>query len=75
MNKELIAKAKEAASVEELLSLAKENSIELTEEQAKELFDALHASGELSDDELKDVAGGLYHPTPNISNKRVIPEC
>ena len=57
-NNELIAKAKEAKSAEELLVLAKENSIELTEEQAQELFDRLHSIGELSDDELDDVAGG-----------------
>ena len=32
MNEEMIKKAKEAKSVEELLALARENGIELTEE-------------------------------------------
>ena len=59
MNEEIIKKAKEAKTAEELLALAKENSIELTEDQARELFDRLHpATGELSDDELDNVAGG-----------------
>ena len=57
--KELIAKAKEAKSAEELLSLARENNIELTEEQAKECYDRLHSSGELTDDDLEKVAGGV----------------
>ena len=35
---ELIAKAKAAKSAEELLELAKENGVELTEEEAKSLF-------------------------------------
>ena len=58
MNKEFITKASEASSAEELLSLARENNIELTEEQAKEYYDRFHATGELSDEELDSVAGG-----------------
>lgn len=59
MEKELIAKAKETNTVEELMTLAKENGIRLTEEEAKTYFAKLHpATGELSDDELDNVAGG-----------------
>ena len=59
MNEELVKKAKEAKSVEELLALAGENGIGLTEEQAKAYFAQLHpAAGELDDDELDAVAGG-----------------
>ena len=59
MNQELVNKARKAESVEELLALAKENGIELTNEQAKEYFAQLNPTkGELSDDELEDVAGG-----------------
>lgn len=58
-NKELIAKAKHAATPEELLKLAKENGTELTEESAQSYFELLHPkSGEISDDELDNVAGG-----------------
>ena len=59
MNKELLAKAKEMKTPEELMALAKENGIELTEESAAAYFDRLHPqTGELSDDELDNVAGG-----------------
>ena len=54
----LLRKAKSAESPEELLALAKENRIELTPEQAREHFDRLHQTGELSDEELDNVAGG-----------------
>ena len=57
---ELIAKAKAAKSAEELLALAKENNVELTEEEAKTYFEQLNANGAVSDDELKDVAGGGF---------------
>ena len=58
MNEEMIKAIKEANSAEELRATAKENEIELTEEQAKEYFDRFHTSGELSDEELTSVAGG-----------------
>ena len=55
---ELIAKAKAATSAEELLDLAKENGLELSEEEAKTCFEQLHANVEVSDDELEAVSGG-----------------
>ncbi len=58
MTNELLAKAKECKSPEELLALAKENNIEMTEEEAKAKFAELHNEGELSDDELDGAAGG-----------------
>ena len=58
ISKELIEKAKTAKTAEELLAMAKEENIELTEEQAKEYFATIHASGELSDEELDNVSGG-----------------
>ena len=59
MNEEMIAKAKEAKSVGELIALAKENGIELNEEDAKAYFEQLNVKkGELSDDELDVVSGG-----------------
>ena len=63
MNQEIIAKAREAKSAEELLAMAKENDIELTGEQAKEYYDRLHATGELADDELDSVSGGGCYKT------------
>ena len=56
---ELIEKAKEAKTPDELMSLAKENGVELTEESAASYFDRLNPkAGELSDSELDNVSGG-----------------
>ncbi|MDE6420342.1 MAG: hypothetical protein K2K87_07425 [Lachnospiraceae bacterium] len=60
-NEELIAKAREAKSAEELLALAKENDVELTEEGAEAYFEQMNKTGELEDDELDSVAGGGCH--------------
>jgi len=58
-NEEILAKAKKLKSVEELLTLAKENNIPLTREQAQEYYTQINPkSGELADDELDNVAGG-----------------
>lgn len=56
--KELMNKAKEAGSADELLVLAKENEIDMTVEEAEYAYAKLHKSGELADDELDNVAGG-----------------
>lgn len=73
---ELIEKANAAQTSEELLLLAKENGVELTDQEAKLRFDQLHpASGELSDDDLDNVSGGgcgdssaepVYEPIPTF---------
>ena len=60
VSKELLEKAKAAKSAEELLAMAKAESVELTEEQAEKAFAELHKTGELSDEELNSVAGGCY---------------
>ena len=59
MNQELLKKAREAKTPEELLQLVQENGMpEFSEENAKMYFDHLHKSGELSDEELEQAAGG-----------------
>ncbi len=55
---ELIKKARQAKTPEEIEALAGENGIDLTKEQANVYFAQLHQSKELSDDELDNVAGG-----------------
>ena len=57
---ELILKAKTAKSEEELLALAKENGMELSEESVRAYFEQMHKTGELDDDELDNVAGGCH---------------
>ena len=64
MNKELFEKAKTAKSAEELLALAKENEVEMTEESAKAYYELMQSQtkiGELSDEELDNVSGGGCH--------------
>jgi hypothetical protein len=61
---ELIEKAKNAKSAAELLALAKENNVEITEDMAKTYFAQLNAIGSVSDEELDAVAGGgLFCPS------------
>ena len=55
---EQLAKAKAAKSAEELLSMAKEAGVTMTEDEAAKYFSELHKEGELSDDELDNVSGG-----------------
>ena len=56
---ELLEKAKQAKSPEELISLAKESGIELSSEQAAAYFAKLSSEdGGLTDDELDNVSGG-----------------
>ena len=62
LNNEIRAKAKAAKTPEELIEIAKENDVEMTEEGAKAYFDLLHPkTGEISDDELDNVAGGACY--------------
>ena len=58
MKEEILAKLREAKSAEDFIAITKESGRELTAEQARELYDRLHGSGELSDDDLAKVAGG-----------------
>ena len=62
LNNEILAKAKAAKTPEELIEIASENDVEMTEEGAKAYFDLLHPkTGEMSDDELDNVAGGACY--------------
>ena len=59
-SKELIEKAKTAKTAEELHAMAKAENIELSAEEAEKAFAELNKTGELSDVELNNVAGGCY---------------
>ena len=59
LTSEMIEKAKAAKTAEELLELAKANGVEMTADEAATYFAQLNpTSGELSDDDLDNVAGG-----------------
>ena len=52
LNKELLAKAKNAKTPEELIALAKENGTEMTEESAEAYYNLLHPqNGEVRSEE------------------------
>ena len=53
MTNEVLEKARSAENSEALWALAKENGMELTQEEAESLFERMHRKGELSDEELK----------------------
>lgn len=58
-NKELIEKAKNAASAEELLEFAKANGVDFSASDAEGYFNFLkNGSQPLSEDEMDDIAGG-----------------
>ena len=56
---EMIAKQiQEAKSAEEIVAIAKENGGEMAMEEAQSVYDRLHHTGALSDEQLDKVAGG-----------------
>ena len=55
---EQMKKMNAAKSAEELIALAKAEGIEVSEEEIKAQFAAMHTEGEIADDELDNVAGG-----------------
>lgn len=54
----LMRQLREVETPEELMRLGAENGMPLRAEDAQACFDRLHQTGELSDRELDDVAGG-----------------
>lgn len=62
VSKELLERAKTTKSAEELLEMAKGENIELTAEEAAKAFAELNKTGEISDEELDNVAGGCGDP-------------
>ncbi len=61
-NQEMLAKARKAKTQEELLAIAQENGVDMDAESAQAYFEQLHQpTGEISDDELDNVAGGACY--------------
>lgn len=59
--KEQIRKAMACKTADELLAVAKSEGVELTREQADEYI-AMMGTRELTEEELKQVAGGKFKP-------------
>ena len=60
LTKEMIEKAMQCETAEELIALAEAEGIELTKEEAKAYLDELN-DVELDEAVLKEVAGGRFH--------------
>ena len=60
MTNEILEKLKAAKSAEELIEMAKANGAEITAEDAQKLFSQI-SGGELSDEDLEEIAGGRFH--------------
>ena len=64
LTNEMIEKAKVAKTADELLEIAKANGVEMTLDEATTYFAQLNPkSGELTDDDLDNVAGGACSRT------------
>lgn len=55
---ELMAKIKAAKSADEIVEIAKADGVKIALKEARKIFDEANKTGELSDDELDNVAGG-----------------
>ena len=76
ITQEMIEQAKQAQSAEEILSLAKENGVEMTAEEAQKYYELWHTAVELSDEELDNVAGGCSKDYEAIiTHEQTCPKC
>ena len=62
MTEEMFKKLTGAKTAEEMIAIAKEYGKELTKEQAEEMLKPVDTDGELDDDALDSVAGGINMP-------------
>lgn len=76
MDEKILEKARQAKTPEELIALAKEKGVELTETDAKTYFEKLNTKGgELADDELDNVAGGRKCGTMYFMDRPIVTAC
>lgn len=61
MDSALLEKAKKTRSKEELIALCRDNGYDISENDARRYYDALHKSGEIDDDDLNSVSGGACY--------------
>lgn len=73
-SKELLAKAKLAASVEELARLAEESGLGMSRDELEAKYRSMHGSGALSDEELDNVSGGCGDDDDEDDNKPEPPQ-
>ena len=69
MENDIFEKLKEAKSAEELVEIAKANGAEIAAENAQKLFSQI-SGGELSDEELEEISGGIVYHNLRPHNKK-----
>ena len=69
MENDIFEKLKEAKSAEELVEIAKANGAEITAEDAQTLFSQI-SGGEISDEELEEISGGIVYHNLRPHNKK-----
>ena len=57
-SEEIMKRIQDAKNAEEVLAIAAESNVKITEEEAKKLFEQFN-SAELDDDALEGIAGGV----------------
>ncbi len=77
MDKELLKKAKETMTVDELKTLLSESNLNLDEGSVEKLYARIHSDEELSDEELEGLSGGFLGGWPMGKDYRMgeCPRC
>ena len=73
LDENVLNELKYTETVEELISLAKTHKIDLTPDDAQNLFTYLHENSELLDEKFSDASGGFIFSTKEI--EAVCPFC
>lgn len=68
IGQDIIEKAQAAESFEEFMAVIETNGLKIPEDEAKKLYDAFKAQGEVSDDALDSVAGGASDTASSFEN-------
>lgn len=71
MNEELLEKAKETKTMEELKALLSENGFKMDDKNVKEFYESIHSGKALSDEELEGLSGGKHFRKRWVDNADV----
>lgn len=71
MNEELLEKAKETKTMEELKALMSKNGFKMNENDVEEFYARIHSGEALSDEELEGLSGGKHFRKRWVNNTDV----
>lgn len=75
LDEETLNKILEVTSVEQLITFAKEHDVALSDEEAAKYLSYLCEDGNLSDDDLSNVSGGLGSSSSSAPWRKNCPVC